>query len=206
MPSAKILASKQERVAKLAEEMKDAKSFVFVAARGLTVAQDTVMRKELRDNGVTYEVIKNTTLKRVFETLGIEGVNDLFEGPTAVAYGDNVTTPAKIIAKYAKEYEPMEIKGGVVDGKIASIDEIMTLANIPDEQTLYSQVVYGLLFPFTKLAMLVKAVAEKKEEEGGAPVAAEAPAEAPAEAEAPAAEEPAAVAAEAPAAEETPAE
>ena len=203
MPSAKILAAKQERIAKLAEEMKGAASFVFVASRGLTVAQDTAMRKELRDNGVKYEVIKNTTLKRVFETLGIDGVSDIFEGPTAVAYADNVTTPAKILAKYAKEYEPLEIKGGVVAGKVASIDEIMTLASIPDVETLYSQVVYGLLFPFTKLAMLVKAVAEKKEEEGGAPVA-EAAAEA-APAEEPAAE-PVAVAAEAPAAEEAPAE
>ena len=194
MPSAKILAAKQERIAKLAEEMKGAASFVFVASRGLTVAQDTAMRKELRDNGVKYEVIKNTTLKRVFETLEIDGVADIFEGPTAVAYADNVTTPAKILAKYAKDYEPLEIKGGVVEGKAVSIDEIMTLASIPDVETLYSQVVYGLLFPFTKLAMLVKAVAEKKEEEGGAPAA-------------PAAEaEPAAVAAEAPAAEEAPAE
>ena len=192
MPSAKILAEKQERIAKLAEEMKDAQSFVFVASRGLTVAQDTAMRKELRDNGVKFEVIKNTTLKRVFETLGIDGVSDLFAGPTAVAYADNVTTPAKILAKYAKEYEPLEIKGGVVAGKAASIDEIMTLAAIPDVETLYSQVVYGLLFPFTKLAMLVKAVAEKKEEEDGTPAAAEAPAE-----DAPAAEaEPVAVAAE----------
>ena len=182
MPSAKILAEKQERIAKLAEEMKGAESFVFVASRGLTVAQDTAMRKELRDNGVKYEVIKNTTLKRVFETLGIDGVSDIFEGPTAVAYADNVTSPAKILAKYAKEYEPLEIKGGVVAGKVASIDEIMTLASIPDVETLYSQVVYGLLFPFTKLAMLVKAVAEKKEEEGGAPVAvAPAAEEAPAE-------------------------
>ena len=202
MPSAKILAAKQERITKLAEEMKGAASFVFVASRGLTVAQDTAMRKELRDNGVKYEVIKNTTLKRVFESLGIDGVSEIFEGPTAVAYADNVTTPAKILAKYAKEYEPLEIKGGVVDGKAASIDEIMTLASIPDVETLYSQVVYGLLFPFTKLAMLVKAVAEKKEEEGGAPAAPAADV-----AEAPAAEaEPAAVAAEAPAAEEAPAE
>jgi len=202
MPSAKILAAKQERIAKLAEEMKGAASFVFVASRGLTVAQDTAMRKELRDNGVKYEVIKNTTLKRVFETLEIDGVADIFEGPTAVAYADNVTTPAKILAKYAKDYEPLEIKGGVVEGKAVSIDEIMTLASIPDVETLYSQVVYGLLFPFTKLAMLVKAVAEKKEEEGGAPAAPAADV-----AEAPAAEaEPAAVAAEAPAAEEAPAE
>ena len=203
MPSAKILAEKQERIAKLAEEMKDAQSFVFVASRGLTVAQDKAMRKELRDNGVKFEVIKNTTLKRVFETLGVEGVSDLFAGPTAVAYADNVTTPAKILAKYAKEYEPLEIKGGVISGKAASIDEIMTLAAIPDVETLYSQVVYGLLFPFTKLAMLVKAVAEKKEEEEGAPAAVETPAEAPAEETA---AEPVAVAAEAPAAEEAPAE
>ena len=192
MPSEKILASKQQNVAELAEAMKGAACYVFVSTRGLTVEQDTKLRAELRGAGVKFKVIKNTTLKRVFKELGIDGVDSMFEGPTAVGYSDEITAPAKILAKYAEDIEPMEIKGGIIDGKVASVAEIIALSKVPDVETLRTQVAYSLLFPFTKLAMLVKAVAEKKQEEGGeaAPVAAtaEAPAaeEAPAEAAAPA--------------------
>ena len=188
MPSEKILASKQQNVADLAEAMKGAACYVFVSTRGLTVEQDTKLRAELRGAGVKFKVIKNTTLKRVFKELGIDGVDSMFEGPTAVGYSDEITAPAKILAKYAEDIEPMEIKGGIIDGKVASVAEIIALSKVPDVETLRTQVAYSLLFPFTKLAMLVKAVAEKKQEEGGeaAPVAA--PAEAPAAEEAPAEE------------------
>lgn len=187
MPSEKILAAKKQVVENLVAEYKDAATFVFVAARGLTVEQDTAMRAELRKQGVKYQVVKNTTLRLVFKELGIEGLDETFTGPTAVAYSDNLVAPAKILCKFAEDYEPLEIKGGVIEGKVASIDEIVALSKVPDKETLYSQVVYGLLFPFTKLAMLVKAVAEKAQEEGGE---AAAPAEAPAEEAAPAAEAP----------------
>ncbi len=201
MPSEKILAAKQQRVEELSSELKGATTYVFVATRGLTVAQDTEMRAELRKNGVKFEVIKNTVLRRVFGELGFEGLDDVFKGPTAVGYSDDIIAPAKVLAKFSKDIEPMEIKGGIIDGKVASLDEVMALSQVPDPTTLQTQVAYSLLFPFTKLAMLVKAVAEKKQEEGGeAPVAAPAAEEVKAEAEAPAAE------AEAPAAEAAPAE
>ena len=200
MPSEKILAAKKQRVEDLSSALKGATTYVFVATRGLTVAQDTEMRSELRKAGVKFEVIKNTVLRRVFAELGFEGLDDVFKGPTAVGYSDDIIAPAKVLAKYSKDIEPMEIKGGIIDGKIASVDEVIALSQVPDPETLQTQVAYSLLFPFTKLAMLVKAVAEKKQEEGGeaAPVAAPAAEEVKAEAEAPAAE------AEAPA--ETPAE
>ena len=215
MPSEKILAAKQQRVDELSSELKGATTYVFVATRGLTVAQDTEMRAELRKNGVKFEVIKNTVLRRVFGELGFEGLDDVFKGPTAVGYSDDIIAPAKVLAKYSENIEPMEIKGGIIDGKVATLDEVIALSKVPDPTTLQTQVAYSLLFPFTKLAMLVKAVAEKKQEEGGeapvaaaeeaAPAAEEAPAEAPAaEAEAPAAEEAPAEEAAAPA--ETPAE
>lgn len=183
MPSEKILAAKKQRVEELTSELKGATTYVFVATRGLTVAQDTEMRAELRKNGVKFEVIKNTTLSRVFAELGFEGLDDVFQGPTAVGYSNDIIAPAKVLAKFSEDFEPMEIKGGIIDGKIASVDEVMALSKVPDPETLQTQVAYSLLFPFTKLAMLVKAVAEKKEEGGEAPAAA--PAE---EAEAPAAE------------------
>ena len=193
MPSEKILAAKQQRVEELSSELKGATTYVFVATRGLTVAQDTEMRAELRKNGVKFEVIKNTVLRRVFGELGFEGLDDVFKGPTAVGYSDDIIAPAKVLAKYSENIEPMEIKGGIIDGKVATLDEVIALSQVPEPETLQTQVAYALLFPFTKLAMLVKAVAEKKEEGG------EAPAAAPAEAEAPAAVEAAAPA-------ETPAE
>ena len=193
MPSEKILAAKQQRVEELSSELKGATTYVFVATRGLTVAQDTEMRAELRKNGVKFEVIKNTVLRRVFGELGFEGLDDVFKGPTAVGYSDDIIAPAKVLAKFSEDFEPMEIKGGIIDGKVASVDEVIALSQVPEPETLQTQVAYALLFPFTKLARLVKAVAEKKEEGG------EAPAAAPAEAEAPAAVEAAAPA-------ETPAE
>ena len=201
MPSEKILAAKQQRVEELTSELKGATTYVFVATRGLTVAQDTEMRAELRKAGVKFAVIKNTVLRRVFAELGFEGLDEVFKGPTAVGYSNDIIAPAKVLAKFSKDIEPMEIKGGIIDGKVASVDEIIALSQVPDPETLQTQVAYSLLFPFTKLAMLVKAVAEKKQEEGGeAPVAAPAAeAEAPAAVEAPAAEEAAAPA-------ETPAE
>lgn len=193
MPSEKILAAKQQRVEDLVSELKGATTYVFVATRGLTVAQDTEMRAELRKAGVKFEVIKNTVLRRVFAELGYEGLDEVFKGPTAVGYSEDLIAPAKILAKYSKDIEPMEIKGGIIDGKVASVDEVMALSQVPEPETLQTQVAYALLFPFTKLAMLVKAVAEKKEEGG------EASAAAPAEAEAPAAVEEAAAPAETPA-------
>ena len=196
MPSEKILAAKQQRVEELTSELKGATTYVFVATRGLTVAQDTEMRAELRKAGVKFAVIKNTVLRRVFAELGFEGLDEVFQGPTAVGYSDDIIAPAKVLAKYSEDFEPMEIKGGIIDGKVATVAEIVALSKVPDPTTLQTQVAYSLLFPFTKLAMLVKAVAEKKQEEGGeaAPVAApaaetaavEAPAEAPAEEAAPA--------------------
>ena len=186
MPSEKILAAKQKRVEELTSELKGATTYVFVATRGLTVAQDTEMRAELRKAGVKFEVIKNTVLRRVFAELGFEGLDEVFKGPTAVGYSDDIIAPAKVLAKYSEDIEVMELKGGIIDGKVASLDEVIALSKVPDPTTLQTQVAYSLLFPFTKLAMLVKAVAEKKQEEGGeaAPVAA--PAEAPAAEEAPA--------------------
>ena len=139
MPSEKILAAKQQRVEEIAESFKGAVTFVFASTRGLTVAQDTKMRAELREAGVKFEIIKNTTLIRVFEKLGYEGLEDTFKGPTAVAFSDEITAPAKILAKYAEEYEPMELKGGIIDGKVASLDEIIALSKVPDQETLHTQ-------------------------------------------------------------------
>ena len=214
MPSEKILEAKKKIVADLVASYKEAQSFVFVDARGLTVEQDTALRTEMRKNGVSYKVVKNTTLNLVFKELGIEGLDDMFKGPTAVAYStEDMMAPAKVSKKFADDFEKLTIKGGIIEGKVATVAEVEALAAVPSKDVLLSQIVYALLFPITKLAMLTKAAAEKLEAEGGAaaaPAAEEAPAEeakaeeaAPAAEEAAPAEEPVAVAAEA---TETPAE
>lgn len=216
MPSEKILEAKKKIVADLVADYKEALSFVFVDARGLTVEQDTALRTEMRKNGVNYKVVKNTTLNLVFKELGIEGLDEMFKGPTAVAYStEDMMAPAKVSKKFADDFEKLSIKGGIIEGKVATVAEVEALAAVPSKDVLLSQIVYALLFPITKLAMLTKATAEKLEAEGGAAAPAEeakaeeAPAEAPAEEAAPAAEEaapaeePVAVAAEA---TETPAE
>lgn len=201
MPSEKILEAKKKIVADMVASYKEAQSFVFVDARGLTVEQDTALRSEMRKNGVCYKVVKNTTLNLVFKELGFEGLDDMFKGPTAVAFStEDLIAPAKVAKKFADDFEQLSIKGGIIEGKLATVAEVEALAAVPSKDVLLSQIVYALLFPITKLAMLTKATAEKLQEEGG--VSAEAPAEAPAEEAAPA-EEPVAVAAEA---TETPAE
>ena len=204
MPSEKILEAKKKIVADLVANYKEAQSFVFVDARGLTVEQDTALRSEMRKNGVCYKVVKNTTLNLVFKELGIEGLDDMFKGPTAVAYSkEDMMAPAKVSKKFADDFEKLTIKGGIIEGKVATVAEVEALAAVPSKDVLLSQIVYALLFPITKLAMLTKAAAEKLEAEGGVAAPAEAaPAEA-APAEEAKAEEPAAVAAEA---TETPAE
>ena len=173
MPSKKILEAKQGVVSSLVTEFKEAKSFVFADARGLTVLQDTAMRADLRKNNVSYQVIKNTTLQLVFKDLGIEGLEDVFKGPTAVAFSkEDMIAPAKFMKQYADKYDKLNLKGGVLEGKAISIDDVNALASIPSKEVLYGQIVYGLISPITKLAMLLNAIVEKAEAQGATTAAA----------------------------------
>ncbi len=164
MPSEKILNAKKDVVAALVADFKDAKSFVFVDARGLTVLQDTAMRADFRKNNLKYQVIKNTTLSIVFKDLGVEGAADQFKGPTAIAYStEDMIAPAKLMKQYADKFDKLSIKGGVLEGKVISAADVEALASIPSKEVLYSQLVYTLISPITKLAMAIKAIAEKSE-------------------------------------------
>ncbi|MBN1892251.1 MAG: 50S ribosomal protein L10 [Clostridiales bacterium] len=167
MPSQKILDEKKKLVSDLVSDYQKAQSFVFANARGMKVSDDTEMRAELRKNNVSYKVIKNSIARRVFQGLEIDGVQDIFKGPTAIAYStEDPIAPAKVLKQYADKINELNIKGGIIEGKVASIEEVNTLAKIPAQEVLYGQIAYGLLFPFTKLAMLLKAAAEKIEQEG----------------------------------------
>ena len=123
-----IIAKKAEQVEAVAEKMKAAASIVVVDSRGLTVEQDTVLRRNLRESGVEFKVIKNSILTRAAEKAGLGDMKDLFVGPSAVAFSnEDVVAPAKIINDFAKDAEAHEIKGGAIEGSGSSKEEILAL-------------------------------------------------------------------------------
>ncbi len=186
-----IKAQKAAIVAEISEQIKDADSIVVVDYRGLTVAEDTKLRKALREEGVVYKVYKNTFITSAIKGTDFEGIAPYLEGPTAIAIGkEDATAPARVIAKFAKDAKALEIKGGVVEGNLYDVKGIEKIATIPSRDQLISKLLGSLQSPITNFARVMNQLAEK----GGAQACA-----APAQEAAPAVEE-------APAAEEAPAE
>ena len=176
---------KQPIVNEIAENVKDAASVVVVDARGLTVAQDTELRKQLRAEGITYKVYKNTLMRRAFEGTEFESLNVVLEGPSAIAISkDDATAAARVLAKFAKTAPKLELKAGVVEGSFYDAKGMQAVASVPSREELISKVLGSLQSPITNFARVLNQIAEQ----GGASSAAPA-AEAPAE-EAPAAEAP----------------
>lgn len=164
MPSQKVLDAKKEVVAGLVDEFKQAQSIVFTDYRGLTVQQDTAMRAALRKAGVSYQVVKNTLSGRALKSIGVNGLDEMLKGPTAIAYSSqDVVSAAKIVKEYADKYEKLSIKGGVLEGKVISANDVNQLAQIPSKDVLYGQLVFGLISPIAKLAIILNAIKEKAE-------------------------------------------
>lgn len=164
--SQSVIEKKQQIVEDLTKKFEDAASVVVVDYRGLTVDQVTELRKQLRDAGVEMRVLKNTMLRRAAVAAGLEGMDDIFKGPTAVAFSnEDVVAPAKIMADFAKDAEALEIKGGVIEGKVASADEINAVAKLPSREGLLSMLLSVLQAPVRNTALAVKAVAEQKDGE-----------------------------------------
>lgn len=160
-----VLAQKQAQVDEIAKQLTGAKSVIVVDYLGLTVEQATEMRAELREQGATMQVIKNTILRRAAEKAGVEGLEEYFVGPTAIAYSEtDPVGPAKVAAKFAKDVEAVEIKGGIIEGKAATLEQIQELATLPDRDGLLSMLVSVLQAPVRDFAMVVKAVADKNDE------------------------------------------
>ncbi len=192
MPNAKVLEAKQAQVKEAAELIKNTQTGILVDYRGLNVAEDTELRNKLREANVKYFVIKNTILKRAVEEAGIEGLDEVLHGPTALAVSEeDAVAPAKVIADFAKTNEKLEIKGGFMDGAVMSLDEVKQLAATPNFETLIAKMMGSLLSPISGLARLLATVADGGEEisdliakKAAESAAEEAPAEeAPAEAE-----------------------
>ena len=154
---------KKELVEQIKSELKDAKSIVFVDYRGITVAEDTAMRKEFRDNGVTYKVFKNRLLTRALDSLGITGYDPkMFEGTTAVAFGNDEVAPAKIFCKHQKNLKKMAVKFGIVDGQIMNQAQVEEIAKIPSKESLVAMLLGTLNAPVAALARALNAIAEKQ--------------------------------------------
>ena len=159
------IAKKETLVEEAAAKFSAAASVVIVDYRGLTVEEVTNLRKQLRDANVEMKVIKNSVLSRAAKKVGLEGLDEVFTGPTAVAFSnDDVVAPAKIIDEFAKEAKALEIKGGIIEGKVASIEQITALAKLPNREGLLSMLLSVLQAPVRQVAYAVKAVAEKEEE------------------------------------------
>ena len=181
---------KKPIIDEIAENVKGAQSVVAVDYRGLTVAEDTDLRRQLRTAGVVYKVYKNTMMNFAFKDTEFESLAPHLEGPTAIAISkDDATAPARIIAKFAKTAPNLEIKGGVVEGVYYDAAGMGSIANIPSKEELLSKLLGSIQSPIANFARVMNQLAEK----GGAGAAAEAKAEVPAEAEtaAPAEEAPA---------------
>ena len=169
---------KQPIVEAISADIKDAQSVVIVDYRGLTVAQDTELRKQLRDAGVVYKVCKNTMMKRAFEGTEFEGLSNVLEGPSAIAISkEDATAPARIICNFAKEADKLEVKGGVVEGTVYDVAGIKEISSIPSREELLSRLLGSMQSPITNFARVIKQIAEKDGEEAPVAEAAETEAE-----------------------------
>ena len=183
MASEKILNQKKEEVSNWAGQMKEAKLILLTDYRGINVTDDTTLRRELRNAGAKYTIIKNNIIKRALSECGIEGLEEKLEGPTAVVMSsEDYLEPSKVIYKFSKDNEYYTIKGGVVDGKVMTPEEIITLAKLPSRETLLSMLAGALLGNISKVAVALDQVRIQKEE-AGEKVTVSVPAEEPAVAE-----------------------
>ena len=164
MASEKILNQKKEEVSKLAEEMKEAKIILLVDYRGINVSDVTNLRNDIRNVNAKYSVIKNNITRRALAECGIEGLDDKLVGPTAVIMSDeDYLGPAKAIYKFSKDNDYYKIKGGVIEGKVMTAEEIITLAKLPSRETLLSMLAGALLGNISKVAVALDQVRIKKE-------------------------------------------
>ncbi len=164
MPSTSVLEAKQAVVAELKEKVLNASAGVVVDYKGITAENDTKLRKELREAGVQYSVIKNTLLKRAIEGSEVEGLSEVLEGTSALAVAtDDQIAPARILNKYAKESDgKFVIKAGFMDGKVMSAAEVAAIADLPSKEGLIQMLLSVLVSGPRGLAVALNAVAEKQ--------------------------------------------
>lgn len=164
MANAKVLAQKQSDIAELKEKFEKSKLVILTDYRGINVEDITKIRADLRKANCEYKVAKNTTLKFAAKEANLEGITDLLEGPTAITFSyEDYVEPAKVLYDYAKNSEFYKIKGGIMDGRVISVDEVLKLAKLPSREMLLTQLATALLANIRNVAVVLDQVREQKE-------------------------------------------
>ena len=162
--SAEAIKAKSALVEEIAAKLKGAQSAVVVEYRGLSVAEVTELRRNLRAEDVEFKVYKNSLVRRATEATDYEGLNAQLTGPNAIAFGNSdAVAPARVLAKFAKDHEALVIKAAVVEGKLLNVEEVKEISGLPNREGMYSMLLGMLQAPVSKFARVVKAVAEAKE-------------------------------------------
>jgi large subunit ribosomal protein L10 len=165
MPSQLVLEQKKAAVAALTEQFKNSCVGVVVDYKGISVADDTVLRKELRESGVKYSVVKNSLLTFAAKEAGIEGLEEVFTGTTAIATSeDDYAAGARILGKYAADHENFKIKGGFMDGKVVDLATVEALSKLPSREVLLATVLGAFNAPIAAFARAVQAIVDKNGE------------------------------------------
>lgn len=163
MPNAKILAEKQQLVAEVTDKFRQSACTIVADYRGLTVAQVTELRKQLREAGVEFQVIKNSLTRRATANANLTQLDEHLTGPSAIAFSADPVAPAKIISGFAKKNDKLKVKAGVVEGRVVDATQIKALADLPSREGLLSMLLSVLQAPMRNFALAVKAVGEQKE-------------------------------------------
>lgn len=165
MANAKVIQAKQESVDAVTAKLRESATTVVVDYRGLNVAQVTELRKQLREAGIEFQVLKNSLLRRAAAAAELTELNEVLTGPSAIAFSvDDVVAPAKILNDFAKKNDALELKGAVVEGRVIGVEEVKALAELPSREGLLSMLLSVLQAPVRNFALAVKAVAEKEEQ------------------------------------------
>ena len=175
MPNAKVLESKKAVVEQLSDRIGKATAVVFVDYKGITVAQDTELRNKFREAGVEYSVVKNTLTRLAARKVGFNEFDEVLNGTTSMATTtDDPIAPARIVSEFAKKNKNvLKIKGGIVEGKVQTVDALNAFGELPSKNALIAQVLGTFLAPITSLAFVIDQIREQK----AGPAPAEAPAE-----------------------------
>lgn len=159
-----ILEQKQQVVGEIAEKFNHCDSAVVVEYRGLTVAEVTELRRNLRAEGVEFKVYKNSLAVRAAEAAGFGALSESLTGPNAIAFSEDAVAPSRVLAKFAKKHDKLVLKGGVVEGKVVDVDTIKELASLPNKEGMLSMLLSCLQAPTRSFACAVKAIADKENE------------------------------------------
>lgn len=163
MANAKILEKKAEVVSEIKGKFEGAKSVVLFDPRGLNVSEVTELRRELRNNGSDYKVYKNTLTKRAVDSLNIE-LGEFLEGPSAISFSEDELAPVRVISDFAKKHDKLELKAGIVEGKVVDAKELAKYAAIPSRDTLLTMLASGLMGTVRNLSICLDLYSKQKEE------------------------------------------